>query len=245
MLFTVINMRFLFIFIPYKLNFKKTYNILYVGDVKLTNLETMDKAVSFTMGAYMTAYNRYVEDGSITYGDLERQAIEYSALALYKVLKAPYGMCSDYTRKDNLRYDMANLGGDSIKTELLKNIVNVAIYHKMHDTVFGNLIGEGISSNMSSEQVAVVMFNNMTIHGAQKGYELLNDPNILLNACRVFADHRREGKKEILDNIAVTNSAAVYVNNEIDTYYARYGDMPKKGDTTVLDNSEYSGYGGK
>ena len=30
-------------------------------------------------------------------------------------------------------------------------------------------------------------------------------------------------KKEVLDNIAKTDNAAMYINNELDTYYARYG----------------------
>ena len=216
-----------------------------MGECELTNLETMDKAVSFTTGAYMAAYNKYVEEGILTDRELEKQAIEYSARALYKTLNAPYGMCSDYTRKDNLRYDMANLGEDRMKTELLKNIVNVATYHKMNDTTFGNQIGEVVLPNMASDQVAVIIFNNIVEHGAEKGYELLNNPNVLLNACRVFADHRREGKKETFDHIATTSGAAMYINNEIDTYYARYGDRQKNDDTTVLDSSGYSGYGGK
>ena len=211
----------------------------------MTNLEVMDKAVSFTKGAWMKAYYSRVQNGNISYGDLEEQAIEYSSQALCKVLNSENGMCSDYTRTDNLRYDMANLGKDSIKTELLKNVVNVATFHKMNDTIFGNHIGTVITDGMSSDQVAVVLFNDIAENGVESGYNKLSDSMALESVCKVFSRYRTGNMKQTLDNISKTNSAAMYVNNEIDTYYARYGDRPKGVDTTVLNQQDDPGYGGK
>lgn len=205
----------------------------------MTNLEVMDRAVSYTSGVWMNAYYNQVQTGAISYGALEEQANEYSAQVLFKVLNSPDGMCNDYTRTDNLRYDMANLGGDSIKTELLKNVVNVAVYHKNNDTVFGNQIGTEITNDMSSDQVAVVLFNKLVEQGVESGYESLNDPKVMMNVCKVFSRYRKPGMKETLDNIAKTNNAAMYVNNEIDTYYARFGDRSKSNDTTVLDGASF------
>lgn len=65
----------------------------------MTNLETMEKATSFTTGAYMSAYYKNVENGSLTYSQLEQQAIAYSAQALYKTINDPSGKCRDYTRQ--------------------------------------------------------------------------------------------------------------------------------------------------
>lgn len=139
---------------------------------------------------------------------------------------------------------MASLGSDSIKNELLKNIVNVASFHISKNTRAGMQLGDQFSSTMNYDQIAVVLFNNITRHGVEKGYELLNDANILFSVCNSFADYRREGKKETLDYIGKTNSAAMYIHNELDTYYARYGDKPKEADTTVLDSHGYDSNGG-
>lgn len=197
----------------------------------MTNLEIMEKATSFTTGAYMNAFYKKVENGEMDYYDLERNAIEYSATAIRKVLYASDGMCNDYTRNGNLRYDMASIGGDAIKKELLKNIVNVAVYQRMNDTRAGNELGCNIRSGMTDDGVAVVIFNNMVEHGPERGYEMLSEPGVLSCACWSFAYYRREGKKEVLDNIAKTNNSAMYVNNELDIYYARYVESSKSNST--------------
>ena len=189
----------------------------------MNNLDIMDRATSFTTGAYMRAYYHEVQESKITYLELEQLALDYSANALQKVMYASDGMCNDYTRQGNLRYEMASIGADGIKNELLKNIVNVAIYHREKDTRASNELGDRFRPGMSDDQKAVIIFNNLVNYGVEKGYEILNDSEILNSACRIFAYYRREGKKEVLDNIAQTNNVAMYVNNELDTYYARYG----------------------
>ncbi len=200
----------------------------------MSNLEIMDRATSFTTGAYMRAYYHEVQESKITYQELEQLALDYSAGALQKVMYASDGMCNDYTRQGNLRYDMAAVGTDGIKNELLKNIVNVATYNRENDTRASNELGCVFREGMSDDQRAVVIFNNLVNHGIESGYTLLNDPEILNSACRTFAYYRREGKKEILDNIARTNNVAIYVNNELDTYYARYGK-----NTSLESNNSY------
>lgn len=205
----------------------------------MTNLEIMERGTSFTTGAYMKAYYSEVEKGNIDYYDLENAALAYSGNVLVKTIHSSNGMCEGYTRKGNLRYDMASIGKDGIETELLKNVVCVATYHKINDTIFGNHIGDVITPDMADDQIAVVLFNNIVNAGAKKGYELLGDPNVLSSVCRSFSRYRREGQKEVLDNIAKTNNAAMFVINELDTYYAKYGDRPKMQDNTSF------GYSGK
>lgn len=204
----------------------------------MTNLETMEKGCYYTRTSYMNAYYN-----QLTSSELDSQSIEYSAISLYNVLNSPDGMCNHYTRQGNLRYDMAALGKDSIKNELLKNVVNVAVYQRLNDTRAGNELGDLIRPGMSSDQVAVVLMNAMVNNGVEKGYEMLDDPNVLLSACQSFAQYRREGLKEVMDNISVTNQAAIYMNNELDIYYARYGDRPK-GVTSNLDSYGYDSNGG-
>lgn len=205
----------------------------------MLNLETMEKGCYYTTTAYMNAYY-----SQLTSSELEAQSVAYSAQSLYKVLESPDGMCNDYTRNGNLRYDMAGLGKDSIKNELLKNIVNVAVYQRLMDTRAGNELGSVIRPGMSSDQIAVVVMNAMVNEGVEKGYEMLNDPNILFSACQSFAYYRREGIKQTMDNIAATNQAAAYMNNELDTYYARYGERPKGVDVSGLDSYGYDANGG-
>lgn len=215
----------------------------------MTNLEIMNFGITSTTNRYMEAYQH-----NMTPSELDVKSAAYSAQALYKVINAPDGMCNDYTRKNNLRFEMASLGKDAIKNELLKNVVNVATYQVINDTRAGNELGTIIRPEMTNEQIAVVLFNAMVREGVEKGYEMLNDPNILYSACESFAFYQGSIKrKNTMDNISETNPAAIEMNNELDIYYARYGDRkaPLGVDTTSLDgygydnNGGFSGYGGK
>lgn len=206
----------------------------------MTNLETMDRGIHYTTHAYMVAYQ-----STMSSSELSEKAAVYSAQSLYKVLSSENGMCNDYTRQGNLRYDMASLGKDAIKNELLKNVVNVATYQVTNDTRAGNELGTVIRPGMSSDQIAVIVFNAMSREGVEKGYEMLNDPNVLFSACQSFAYYRGSiSRINSMDNIAETNNVAMYMNNELDTYYARYGDRPMGVDTTGLDSFYSDGYGG-
>ena len=199
----------------------------------MSNLEIMDKAVTFTTGAYIKAYYDHVKKGRIPLSDLDKAAIDYSGSALMRVLNSPDGMCNDYTRKGNLRYDIASIGEIGIKNELLKNVVNVAVYNRTNHLNAEKKITEEFKQGMTDDEIAVIIFNNIVSNGVGKGYDLLNDPKILFSACRTFADYRRVGKKEILDDISSTNNIAMYINNELDTYCDKYN--------KVVTNNEYIG----
>ena len=191
----------------------------------MSNLEIMDRATSFTTGSYMKEYYHNVQNSKMSYNDLATAALNYSAGALQNIMDQDKRQewLRAYTRQGNLRYDLSAIDIDGIKNELLKNVVNVAVYHREKDTRASNQIGDQFRPDMSDDQRTVVLFNNIVNHGVEKGYDLLNDPEILNSACRTFVYYRREGKKEVLDNIAENNNVAVYVNNELDTYYTRYG----------------------
>lgn len=206
----------------------------------MTNLETMERGIDYTRYRYMNEMN-----DKMSPFELERHAVEYSSQVLFKNLCDPEGTpCLGYTRNGNLRSDMANLTHDAMKNEMLKNIVNVAVYQRINDTRAGNELGGVIRPGMSSEQVAVVLMNVMVAEGVEKGYEMLNDPNVLFSVCNSFGEYRKPGMREQMDNIARTNNVAIHMNNELDTYYARYGDRPKGVDTNSLDGYGYDANGG-
>lgn len=194
----------------------------------MTNLDIMNLGVINTTNRYMEAYQYRMSPE-----ELEQKSAEYSGLALYKVINSPDGMCNDYTRQNNLRYEMAALGKDAIKNELLKNMVNVATYQIINDTRAGNELSSKIRPNMNNEQISVVLLNAMSREGVEKGYEMLNDPNILFSACQTFAFYQGNiTRKNVMNNIATTNRAAITLNNELDLYYARYGDKSKNIQTS-------------
>lgn len=194
----------------------------------MTNLDIMNLGVINTTNRYMEAYQYRMSPE-----ELEQKSAEYSGLALYKVINSPDGMCNDYTRQNNLRYEMAALGKDAIKNELLKNMVNVATYQIINDTRAGNELSSKIRPNMNNEQISVVLLNAMSREGVEKGYEMLNDPNILFSACQTFAFYQGSiTRKNVMNNIATTNRAAITLNNELDLYYARYGDKSKNIQTS-------------
>jgi len=217
----------------------------------MSNLEIMEKAVNFTNESYCKYYSKEVESGKIKSSELESAAVEYSGKILFNVLIKTPGVYKSYTRQGNLRQDIINLSDDSIKTELLKNIVNVATYHRIKDTRAGNRISDVFDNTLTDDEIAVVLLNNLVNHGVERGYEILNNPMILASVCKTFAKFRRPDIKEMLDNISKTDKSAMYVNNEIDIYYARYGERPKGVDISGLDsygydvNGGFSGFGRK
>ena len=199
----------------------------------MTNLEIMEKAVECTMTMYSNKYSGLVTTGSISSEKLEMESIKYSGDVLFKVLNSTPGVYSAYTRRENLRQEMVELSFDSIKTELLKNVVSVAMYNRLNNTRASNQIGNCFSDNLTDEEIAVILLNNLIDYGVERGFELLNDPMILASVCRVFAYSKTKQRKAAFEEISNNNQVARYVNNEIDIYYARFCDR-KKQDTTVL-----------
>ena len=84
----------------------------------MTHLEIMERGLDATYALYM---NEYTKQGYQP-EDLENGAHEFSAMALISTMNGPSRF---YTRQNNLRYEMAAIGADGIKNELLKNVVNV------------------------------------------------------------------------------------------------------------------------
>lgn len=206
----------------------------------MSNLEIMQKGIEFTTKYYTDYYA-----GQLGSDVLPLKAVNYSGRMLYNVLTTPDGRCSAYTRVDNLRNDMASLGKDAIKNELLKNIVNVATHHISSNTIPGREIGDSFRDNMNCDQVAVVIFNNISQYGVEKGYELLNDPKTLFNACVSFAYYRSPEKRDLMDRVGQINNGAIYLQHELDVYYTRHGDKQDINDMAGFSYLEEAGFGNK
>lgn len=193
----------------------------------MTDLEIMEKAVECTMTLYSNQYSSFVEDSSVSPEKLEMESVKYSADVLFKFLKFTPGIYAEYTTKDNLRQSMMKLSIDSIKTELLKNIVNVAAYNRIANTRAGKRIGNIFSGDLNDDEIAVILFNNLMDYGIEKAFELLNESVILASVCRSFAYYKSNERREALNSISKDDSIAIYFNNEIDVYYARFGNDQK------------------
>lgn len=184
----------------------------------MTNLEKMEKGIEYTYNAYYNAYDSTTQNKSL----LREHSEYYSACALSKLLSLPDCMSVDYTRNGNIRYDMASVGAIGIKNELLKNVINVACLNKEQDTKSSNQLGCQFDfENMTTDDMSVVMLNNICQYGIDRGYALLSDPNILMASSRLFTHYRLSSDKVELDRIANTNNIAQYLDGESDTYYAQ------------------------
>ena len=237
----------------------------------MNTLEIMQNGIDYTNKRLYEQNRALPEYQDMTDGQLQYQSVLYSSQILDMVSKSSDQsdkIYTAYTRSGNLRYDMQTLTSDAIKNELLKNMVNVASWHRIKGTMVSKQIGDQINTqSMSDDQISVVMLNNLERYGAEKGYELLNDPNILASACRTFAWYRRSyemtevvgyinngsnlepvynknAHREELDVISQSYPLAVDINHDLDVYYARYENSPKGVDTSVLDSYGYDGYGG-
>jgi len=237
----------------------------------MTNLEIMQKGLDYTNRRFYEQNRPLPEYQNMTDGELQYQAVLYSSQMFDMVSKSSDPsdrIYTAYTRSGNIRYDMQKLTSDDIKHELLKNIVNVASWHRIKGTMASKQMGEEINvNNMSDDQISVVMLNNLEHHGAEKGYELLNDPMVFASACRSFSWYRRSydmtevvgytndggnltpvyaenSHRKELDVISQNHPLAVNINHDLDVHYARYGNHLKGVDTSVLDSYGYDGYGG-
>lgn len=236
----------------------------------MSALETMQSGVDYTSKRYFNENYSKPEFQNMNDGELQYSSIVYAGEMLKGVIQSSNTndrIYTAYTRSGNLRYDMQALTKDIMKTELLKNIVNVASWHRINDTLAANQMGDKIFPNMSDDQISVVVFNSLERYGAEKGYELLDDPAILESACRTFAWYRRTydmtekkgyindgtnlvpqyGENNVrsqLDTISKNHNTAIRINDDIDVYYARFCDRPKGVDTTVLENYGYDANGG-
>lgn len=186
----------------------------------MSNLEIMDKAVAFTNEYYIE--HCLSDKSTISLERAKEDVVNYSAKALISVISSSNGMSKAYTREENLRFDMASIGPDGIKNELLKNVVNVARYNIVEGTLAGKELSDRFRDNMTDNQRAVVLYNYITRNNISDAFKLLDNPLFLSSVCRTFALYRSDKeKKAILDYIARTDTEACITNESLDVYYTR------------------------
>ena len=192
----------------------------------MSNLEILESGVKFTTEFYKKSFQDKVVRGELSEGELQTEALRYSSSVLLTVLtESPEYWSKAYTHTNNLRNDMISLSKDDIKNELLKNVVNVASYNFLNDTRDSNYMEFSVDTNsMSDDAIAVIISNNLLCNkeGEESVYKMLDDLNILKSVCRTFVKYKTDSnKKEILNNIAITDVRAKELNDALDVYYAR------------------------
>jgi len=184
----------------------------------MDNLQIMDMGIKFTNEMYIREYFCKI-NGRYRYKNLEEDAILYSGILLMQSMFSMEGELPYYTRTNNLRRNMASIGKENMKKELLKNAINVGIYLRKEGI---NYSSTSFFPGMKRETMALAVLNNVVQGGPEKGYELLDDLQVIIGLCNLFADYRREGKKEVIDEIANKNVLARSLNEEIDIYHSLY-----------------------
>ncbi len=187
-----------------------------------TNQEILDDAVTFTNQLHQQV--KLEKNPNIDKETLSREAIGYSAYCLMLTMECEHQPLACYTRTNNLRYDMASLGKDAIKSELLKNIIKLSLYGQGENTYFSKYIDDSIDPRATNEANATIIFNRINKEGIQEGFEMLNDPNTLQIACELYSRYRQPQYRQILDKVGQEHPLGRYLINEADTYYAKWGD---------------------
>lgn len=189
----------------------------------MDNLQIMDMGIKFTNEMYINDYTPGTNK-RYSYDDLVEDAILYSGLLLMQSMFSMEGELPYYTRTNNLRRNMASIGKENMKKELLKNAINVGIYLRKEGI---NYSSTSFFYEMNRKTMALAVLNNVVKYGPERGYELLDDLQVIIGLCNLFADYRREGKKEVIDEIANRNVLARCLNDEIDIYHSLYSGKRK------------------
>lgn len=188
----------------------------------MTNLEIMQMATEYTTEIYKQVnYSTKVQSGRITYEGLKYYASRYTADCLRKVILSEDGICTDYPvkYKENLREKMAAIGKNGLINELLKNIVNVSRYLRMKEIPLAENRESSFSKNMTTDEMAVSIFNNIDYFGPEKAYSLLENPDILYVACVAFAKYRSVEFKDKMEYVSTADPEAKYLNGKLQEYY--------------------------
>lgn len=209
--------------------------------------ETLDAAIESSSNVYIRTSQQLIQEGKrpqATYEQLKHQAVEYSAVRLTKVLEGEPDAYKTYTRQNGLRENFSAMGKDAIKNELLKNVVNLACY-EIAAKKGTQTLSLDCNTARTTEEMAVVLYNNISNIGVERAYELLENPNVMKSVCTAYADWRRPEKRTAVDWARDNVPVASYLNNELDTYYAKWGDRNKNADTNLLNENDAPSFGGK
>lgn len=188
----------------------------------MTNLEIMQMATEYTTEIYKEVnYSTKVQSGRITYEGLKYYASCYTADCLKNTILSEDGICTDYPvkYKENLRKKMSEIGKNGLINELLKNVVNVSRYLRIKGTPLAENKESSFKKEMNTDEIVVVLFNNLDYFGPEKACSLLENPDILYSACIAFAKYRSGEFKEKMEYVSTADPEAKYLNGKLQEYY--------------------------
>lgn len=177
--------------------------------------QIMDEAVQYTTEDYVSRK----ETSSVKETDIESVAVIYSALSLTKGTRSKSRDLSAYESNFDLKAAVRTLKRDDMRRELLKNIVSNAVLFKMNmsDSIRAN--DTRIRYGISKDDASLVIYNNMLQKGVKKGYSLLSNYSLLLNACELYARNRVNNRSGFFDELAETNEDVIKMHDQIDEYF--------------------------
>ncbi len=173
----------------------------------------------------------------------EREKTDYAGKILMMAIENAGEPLDYYTRKDNLRYDMASLRREAIKRELLKNMITVALIDRefeLNDNVvkdYSVTNNYSIDEETSLEGNAKHFLNIISNKGAEAGYDMLDDPKALKIACQLYAVYRQPKYKDKLDKIGSNDYLARKEIEKIDEYYRQQ--FSRKSPKEIMDKAVF------
>ena len=179
----------------------------------MSNLGVMQKGVQYTTSAYINAY----KNKGLNNDQLVEQATQYSARTLYDIVTGQKQLITNYTRKNNLRFAMANLGTLGMKAELLKNMIDVSVL-RIEQKQGTQYLGQ-IKPNNTYDYPDYL--NNLLVtYDAETAFSALEDQDILYESCVMFCRANQPLLKQQLDTIR-DNDRVKSMHDDIDVYYVR------------------------
>lgn len=175
--------------------------------------QILDKGVNYTFNDY------YVTNENLEAKARAKQSEIHSSLMLAKVIKSKSKAFSTYSMSPELKEEIKTLSNNEIRKELLKNMANnaVIIKNNMNDKLKAN--DTKIRPGMDADDISVIVYNNMLKHGVQRGYYMLTNYSILLDACELYVRNRINNRASYFDEIALSNDEGIAMNNAIDEYF--------------------------
>ena len=189
--------------------------------------QILDKGVNYTFNDY------YVTNDNLEAKDRTKQSEIHSSLMLAKVIKSKSKAFSIYSMSPELKEEIKTLSNSEIKKELLKNMANNAVIIKNNMNDRAKASDTKIRPGMDADDISVIVYNNMLKHGVQRGYYMLTNYSILLDACELYVRNRINNRASYFDEIALSHDEGIAMNNAIDEYFENKKQTQEKAKTLI------------
>lgn len=154
----------------------------------------------------------------------EEESKEY---ALHNTIKALEAIVvnndySYFSREDNIREQLINVGIKNIKIELLKHVVKVYSFHKKNniELIDGIDLSDTLNEKSSPNQVIAVVHFNLVKYGVDKTKIVLDKDYILKALAKSFVIERL--KKDKTENLDLElDDASNFLLMSIESYFSK------------------------